>query len=330
MDNRALKGLLCTATGAICWGFSGTCAQLLMTIYGVPLAWNICVRLVFASLLYLAFCLATRRHTLIAILKQPREVAKLFAFSIFGVLLVQVCYQGCISVTNAGTATVFERCGLVIIMACVCVQMKRLPKKREVLGVVLAIAGTVCIATKGNLGMLAIPTEALFWGAGSACALVFYTLMPVKLLDRWGSVATTTVSMTFAAVIACAVVRPWNIEVAITPEIVLAMCAMVVIGTFFAYLMFLQGVKMAGPMRAGLVASIEPVAATVISALWLKTYVSPFDVAGCAMIVVMVLLVTQREEAPAPATSQEPSAPSPGRSAAPAAPPASAGDAPAK
>ncbi len=304
MDNQVLKGLLCTATGAICWGFSGTCAQLLMDIYGVPLAWNVCVRLVFAALLYLVFCIATRRATLVAILKQPREVAKLFAFSIFGVLLVQVCYQGCISVTNAGTATVFERCGLVIIMVCVCVQMKRLPKMRELLGVVLAIAGTVCIATKGNPGALAIPVEALIWGAGSACSLVFYTLMPVRLLDRWGSVATTTVSMVFAAIVANAVVQPWNIDVAVTPQIALAMAAMVVIGTFFAYLMFLQGVKLAGPMRAGLVASIEPVAATVISAVWLGTYVGPFDIAGCAMIVVMVLLMTQREEKPAPAESE--------------------------
>ena len=59
------KGVLLTAGGAICWGFSGTCAQLLMDIYGVSLAWNVCVRLVFASLLYLVFCAATHRDQLL-------------------------------------------------------------------------------------------------------------------------------------------------------------------------------------------------------------------------------------------------------------------------
>ena len=305
MDKQVLKGMLFTAVGAVCWGFSGTCAQLLMDVYGVPLAWNVCTRLTFAALLYLVFCFATQKDTLVAIFKQPREVGKLFVFSIFGVLLVQLCYQGCVSQSNAGTATVFERCGLIIIMACICISSRRLPRKRELIGVALAIVGTFCIATKGNPGTLALPVEALLWGAGSACSLVFYTLMPVKLLNRWGSVATTTVSMAFAAVIANAVVQPWNIDVAVTPEIVLAMAALVVVGTLFAYLMFLQGLKLAGPMRAGLVGSIEPVAATVISAVWLGTYVGPFDIIGCAMIVVMVLLVTQRDEEPS-----KPSAPS--------------------
>lgn len=160
----------------------------------------------------------------------------------------------------------------------------------------MAIVGTICIATKGNLGTLAIPAEALMWGAASACALVFYTMMPVHLLERWGSVVTTTVSMTMAAIIANAVVQPWNMHVEVTPGIVAAMAALVIIGTFFAYLLFLQGVKLAGPMRAGLVGSIEPVAATAFSTLWLETPITPFDIVGCALIVIMVLLVTQREE----------------------------------
>ncbi|MEF2895927.1 MAG: DMT family transporter, partial [Senegalimassilia anaerobia] len=67
-------------------------------------------------------------------------------------------------------------------------------------------------------------------------------------------------------------------------------------GTFFAYLLFLQGVKLAGPMRAGLVGSIEPVAAMAFSTLWLETPITLFDIVGCALIVIMVLLVTQREE----------------------------------
>ena len=104
------------------------------------------------------------------------------------------------------------------------------------------------------------------------------------------------VSMTMAAIIANVVVQPWNMHVEVTPGIVAAMAALVIIGTFFAYLLFLQGVKLAGPMRAGLVGSIEPVAATAFSTLWLETPITPFDIAGCALIVIMVLLVTQREE----------------------------------
>ena len=47
--------------------------------------------------------------------------------------------------------------------------------RRELLGVVLAIVGTICIATKGNLGMLAIPAEALMWDSGiCVCARLLH------------------------------------------------------------------------------------------------------------------------------------------------------------
>ena len=92
-----------------------------------------------------------------------------------------------ISYTNAGTGTVLERLGLIVIMVYVCLRMRRLPRIREAAGLVLAIGGTVLIATKGNLGSLAIPAEGLFWGIISAFALAFYTLLPGKVLEKWGS-----------------------------------------------------------------------------------------------------------------------------------------------
>ena len=45
-------------------------------------------------------------------------------------------------------------------------------------------------------------------------------------------------------------------------------------------------------MRAGLVGCIEPVAATAFSALWLGTPVTWADLAGMALILAMVVLVT--------------------------------------
>lgn len=74
------------------------------------------------------------------------------------------------------------------------------------------------------------------------------------------------------------------------------MFAMIIVGTFAAYLFYLQGITDAGPVRAGLVGCVEPVSATVISAVWLGTPVGVVDVVGCAMIIGMVFLVTEREE----------------------------------
>ena len=208
-------------------------------------------------------------------------------------------YLSAISYTNAGTGTVLERLGLVVIMFIVCVRVRRWPKPRELFGLVFALGGTFLIATKGNIGALAIPAEGLMWGIVSAFALAAYTLLPGKVLAKWGSFIVTGLAMLLGGTVATVFVQPWSIPVDITPELVGVMGAMVIIGTFAAYLFYLQGITDAGPVRAGLVGCVEPVSATVISAVWLGTPVTLVDVAGIAMIVVMVLLVTQREEAPA-------------------------------
>ena len=298
--SHVARGIAFAALGGICWGFSGTCAQLMTSELGVPVAWITCVRLLLGALIFLVACLFKNWRSLRAVLRDKRSLLRIAAFSMFGVLLAQMSYLSAISYTNAGTGTVLERLGLVVIMLIVCVRVRRWPKPRELFGLVFALGGTFLIATKGNIGALAIPAEGLMWGVVSAFALAAYTLLPGKVLAKWGEASSSRAwPCSLGGTVATVFVQPWSIPVDITPELVGVMGAMVIIGTFAAYLFYLQGITDAGPVRAGLVGCVEPVSATVISAVWLGTPVTPVDVAGIAMIVVMVLLVTQREEAPA-------------------------------
>lgn len=299
-ESHVVRGIAFAALGGICWGFSGTCAQLLTSGFGVPVAWITCVRLLAGAAIFLTVCLVRERSRLRAVFRDKRSLLRIGAFALFGVLLTQVSYLSSISYTNAGTGTVLERLGLVVIMFIVCVRVRRLPKLREAVGLVLAIGGTFLIATKGNFGVLAIPAEGLFWGFVSAIALACYTLIPGKVLEKWGSFIVTGLAMLLGGTVATVFVQPWTIPVDITPELVGVMAAMVIIGTFLAYLFYLQGITDAGPLRAGLVGCVEPVSATVISAVWLGTAVTPVDIVGMLMILVMVFLVTQREETSAP------------------------------
>lgn len=289
---RVARGILFAALGGTFWGFSGTCAQLLTTTYGLDPGWIICIRLPFAALLFLAVSAVRERDRLIAAVRDPKTLLGIVLFAIFGILLTQYSYLTAISLTNAGTGTVMERLGLVLLTILVCAMARRLPHVREVVGVLLAVAGTFFIATKGSFDGLTIPPEALVWGFLLACGFVGYTLLPEKLLAKWGSFIVTGLGMLVAGVIICAVEQPWSVPVEFSPGMVAALAAMVVLGTFLAYLFYLQGVKEAGAMRAGLVGCIEPVAATVFSAVWLKTAVTWADIVGMVLIIGMVVLVT--------------------------------------
>ncbi|MEG0217954.1 MAG: DMT family transporter, partial [Raoultibacter sp.] len=63
-----------------------------------------------------------------------------------------------------------------------------------------------------------------------------------------------------------------------------------------AYMFYLQGIADAGPVRASLLCCVEPIAAMALSYVWLHTAVSVYDLIGCALILTMVFLVTQKEK----------------------------------
>lgn len=293
--NHVTRGVVCALLGGVLWGFSGTCAQLLMSTYEVPALWITCARMLIAGALFLAATAVKDWRGLAAVFRDWRSLISIAAFAIFGVLLTQVSYLLTIGYTDAGTGTMLEQIGLVFIMLYVCLRNRRLPKLREAFGLVLALIGMVVISTQGDLGGLAIPIEGLAWGLVAALALAFYTLMPTRVLKKWGSLIVTGLAMTFGGVAATLFVQPWTIPVTVEPGMVATMAAIIVVGTLGAYMLYLQGITDAGPVKASLLCCVEPVSAMIISATWLGTPVTAFDIVGCVLILAMVFLVTQRE-----------------------------------
>lgn len=293
--SHVARGIIFAALGGTCWGFSGVCIQLCTSEYGLTVPWLTSIRLICGAIIFLIICAIAHRDTLKTILRDKRLIILLVAYALLGVLLPQFCYLSTIAWTNAGIATVLERLGLILVLIYVCIRARRRPNVREVLGVVLAIVGVYLIATQGR-GDLFLPIEGLLWGSLLACTLVFYTVLPVKLLDQWGSVVTTGLAMLIAAVPATLIGQPWTLDVELTWQMVLVLAAMVTSGTILAYVFILQGIKDAGSMRAGLMGSFEPVSATVLSALWLGTDFSPITVVGIVLILIMTFLTRDYEE----------------------------------
>ena len=62
-------------------------------------------------------------------------------------------------------------------------------------------------------------------------------------------------------------------------------------GNVLAYLLYMQGVADLGSMRASLIGTVEPISATLTSALLLGVVFAPTDLVGFAAIIVMIFLV---------------------------------------
>ena len=91
-------------------------------------------------------------------------------------------------------------------------------------------------------------------------------------------------------------VQVWKIPVSLDWKGLLALAGVVVLGTIFAYTMYLQGISDIGPMKASMLASVEPISATLFSVIWLKNSFMLMDLLGFICIITTIFLLTGKSE----------------------------------
>ena len=168
---------------------------------------------------------------------------------------------------------------------------KRLPRVIEVLSLVLAISGIFLIATHGNIHQMVISREALVMGLFSAATVVLYNMQPRRLMAHYPTAYLLAWGMTIGGFVLTLVFRPWEYHYTLDLPFLLALAAIIFLGSMTAFTLYMQGVKLIGPARASLYACVEPIAATLLSALWLKVPFQPVDFLGFAMIIATILIL---------------------------------------
>ena len=296
--NRFVIGALCTLAGAVLWGFSGAGIQLLQSDYGVQPLFITTMRMLGAGTLMLAALAITRREALARMLYDRATLVRLAVFGCVGLFACQLTYIVVIRYTNAGTSTALQGLNVVFIVMATCLMTRKLPNRYEIAGMCTAFAGTVLIATKGDLSTLVIPRPGLVWGVISAASVAFYTMYPKRLFEQWGSVPVTGFGMLAGGVMSLVLFAAGGMA-GMPPELpaldgfgVLILACVVLFGTVGAFGLFLHGVSIVGSVKGSQLGAIEPVSATLFSWLWLGMVFSWGDWAGLALMVATVFLVT--------------------------------------
>ena len=286
-----LIGAALTLVGGSLWGINATVSKILMANYGVTPLWLSCVRELGACVLFFACAAAASPKQLIGAITDGRSWPKYIGCALICVLMVQIAYLCSIDVTNSGTATVLQSLNLLFVLLFTCMMAKRLPSKRESFGVLLAFAGTLLIATGGDLTSLKLPAMGLVWGLLNAISTAALPILPVMLMQRWGSFTINGIMFLISGLVLLPVAKPWANPPALDATGWALMAFTVVLGTFGAYWLFLMGSKMAGAMRATMLGTAEPVMATISAVLLTGVLFTPTDLIGFALILLMVFLV---------------------------------------
>ena len=124
--DNAVRGMFLTLVGGTLWGFSGTCGQFLMQTKGVTSNWLVPIRLLLAGALLLFICWLKDGRGIFRIWIQ--DAASILIFGILGMSMCQYTYFTAIGASNAGTATVLQYIGPVLILIYLSLRNRKPPR----------------------------------------------------------------------------------------------------------------------------------------------------------------------------------------------------------
>jgi drug/metabolite transporter (DMT)-like permease len=239
-----------------------------------------------------------------------REVPFLAAFGVVGVAFTQFLYYVAIGVMPVGIALVFEMTAPVFIALYVWLVRREKVRSRLWLALLLSLSGLVLVAEVwqdgGSLDSLGVGAALL-----AALCLAAYYLMGERGTVTRDPVALTCWSFVAAAVFWAVAAPWWAFDAGVLSERVpmslgslelplwVLVLWIVVLGAVVPFWLSIAALRHLPPTAAGLVATVEPVFASIVAWLWLEQVLSAWQVAGGAVVLTGIVLAQTARAVPA-------------------------------
>lgn len=288
-----LKGILMIVAGALCWGATGPMMEWLLHTTPITASFMLSVRLIIAGILLLLF-LQLQGKDVLRIWKLPAWRNQLLLFSIVGMLGVQFTFVKSIEESNAIVATLLQFLAPIFIVIYISVMQKKLPPKAQVIGIAGTLAGLFLLLTNGSFQTLIVSSTALVWGVALGFTYAFYTLYPARLMKEWGVLVVVAWGLLLSGIELGVIGRIWASDewVLLTDRTVIWMMAALVILGSAAFVLFLSSLKFISAVETSVLSSVEPLAATVISVIWLGSSMYGWQYFGMLLMLLFVVYLS--------------------------------------
>ena len=310
---RPATGHLLTLAAAGLFAVNGTVSTLALQA-GIPAPWLTALRCGGAAVVLLTVLAAVAPARLRV---SWREVPFLAAFGVVGIALTQCLYYVAIGRLPVGIALVFEMTAPVFIALWVWLVRGERVRRRLWAALGLSLSGLTLVAEvwTGGGGLDVVGVVAAL--AAALCLATYY------LMGERGTATRDPVALTCWSFVAAglfwAVAAPfWPFDVGVLGTSVpvslgsleLPLWALVgwivVLGAVVPFWLSLGALRHLPPTTAGLVATVEPVLASVVAWLWVEQVLSGWQVLGGLVVLVGIGLAQTARAARRPAPVPEP------------------------
>lgn len=291
MQQYQVSGILLTMLGAILWGISGTSVQFLSNLRDMNLEWLVTVRLILAGLLTVLYAWFKFGNSIFNVFRSVKDTLGLIVFGVFGMALCQYTYFKSIAIAGAGIATVLQYLAPSMIIIYLLARYGKRPSKGEIISVILALVGTICLMGNDGLSFESFPLMVLVWGLLSAVGVAVYSISPVDLLYKYGTLPIVGFGMLISGIVAAILFHQPNSYAVWDVWTVVGCLNVIFLGTIVSFNAYLEGVKRIGAVPGSILSSIEPISAAFFSWAFLGNEFSLLGLIGMAMIISTVVII---------------------------------------
>lgn len=291
MKRYEIIGIILTLLGATLWGVSGTSVQFIGNFRNMNLEWLLTMRLITAGLLTVLYGWIRQGNAIFNVFRNWRDTLGLVIFGVFGMALCQYTYFRSIVIAGAGIATVLQYLAPSMIIIYLLVRYGKRPSTGEIISVILALAGTICLMGNNGFSFESFRRDVLFWGLLSAVGVAVYSVSPVRLVATYGTIPIVGFGMLLSGLVAavlfhqpysCATWDVWT---------VVGCFNVVFLGTIVSFNAYLEGVKRIGAVSGSILSSIEPISAAFFGWALLGNQFNWVGILGMAMIIATVIII---------------------------------------
>lgn len=280
-------------TAGTLWGIMGIFVRTLET-YGFTSLQIASVRIIGGAILFLAVTALTDKKKLKIRLK---DIGLFLGMGIASILMFTVCYFTTMSVSSLSVAAVLLYTAPVMVMMMSLVLFHERMTLRKSIALILAFAG--CALVSGAGGDLRASPAALGFGLLSGFGYGLYSILGTYALKKYKPIAVTTYAFLCGAAGALLVCEPADLagKIGASPNPV-RLLSFIVLTAFVTavlpYLLYTIGLSYVKASSASIMASVEPVVATIAGILVYHEAMTPASLCGVILVITAIVLLNIR------------------------------------
>ena len=273
------------------WGSMGIFVRKLGT-YGFSAIQIVSIRITLAALIFsLVLLIKDRRGFKIS----AKDIPLFLGLGFGSILFFTICYFTAITMMPLSTAAILLYTSPVWIMLMSIFFFHEKLDRRKLIALALAFAGCVLVSGISGEGMT---VTGLLIGLGSGIGYGLYSILGKVALRKYSSYTVTTYTFIFAAVGSWIISRPADMmgkfSSASDLGFLIFFCFLTALITaVIPFLSYTLGLESVEASKAGIIATIEPMVATLIGILVFAEKLTVMSGAGILLILASVVILTK-------------------------------------